>query len=171
MGTGYEEELLTKASLRTLKAKGSPISNPSFQIDHEKTLFPFGNIPLLVEADLHLAQTTAIMQYIGMKNGLAPKEAKPAALCTMISAACGDFFELYWPEKIAQNKYLYPSFAVAPTPGNHREFTSSVPNYLPPAFGDFSASKGFRRVSLPTWLTYFEALRKRTMASISSVPT
>jgi len=78
----------------------------------------------------------------------------------MVTAGVEDFFQKYWPEKIEQNKYLYPSFVVQPTPGNHDNYKTATPNFLPPPFNYFSPSRGFKRKVMPRWLSFFEALLK-----------
>ena len=46
--------------------------------------------PVLKKGDFHLAQTSAIMQYLGAKHGFAPADAEVAASCSQVTMDAAD---------------------------------------------------------------------------------
>jgi glutathione S-transferase len=176
-GIPYTDRLLTQWSLRALKAAGSPISNPDFLKSQISSPLPFGSLPLLKDGDFHLSQTSAILQYLAMKgdlqyegNGLWPSNFVDQAKVQQCIAGCEDLFQLYWPIKLDQNRYVYHSGSFPLTPGVSQDFVKFPSTYLPAPFSHYSVPRAFRREGLPRWLTYFEALIRRNQSQNPNSP-
>jgi len=167
----YTDRLLTQVQLRKLKAPGSPVSNPNFLNGVESSPLPFGNLPLLKDGDFYLGQSGAILQYVAMKGGLYPiHDPILASQAHMIVAGCEDLFQSYWPIKLDMNRYMFHSGTWPLNPGVHDDYTVYPAAYLPAPFDHYTVPRGFRRETLPRWLTYFERLLRANTRKYSSLP-
>jgi len=164
------DRLLTQVQLRQLKAPGSPVSNPNFLQGVESSPLPFGGLPLLKDGDVYFGQSGAILQYIAMKGGLYPSnDPLLSSQAHMIVAGCEDLFQNYWPIKLEMNRYMYHSGTWPLTPGVHDDYTQYPSTYLPAPFDHYTVPRGFRRETLPRWLTYFERLLRQNTNKYSQV--
>lgn len=156
----YVDRLLSQWQLRKLKAAGSPISNPDFTAAQRASPLPFGGLPLLrrKQGDITLGQTPAILQLLAEEGKLMPATALGRARAQMLIAGTEDLFQAYWPIKLDQNKYEYHSGSFPLTPGTNDGYVSSPATYLKAPFDAYTVPKGFRRETLPRWLTFFEVL-------------
>jgi len=124
---GIELELDTNPDLGSLKASGA---------------LPFGQVPFLVDGEVSLAQSCAIIRYLARKGGLQGASDAEFARSEMLIEEANDLFNIlvkaqYSPEKSAAYDATFAASGPIATQVNYLERILTAPPAAPSA-GDFT---------------------------------
>lgn len=104
------------------------ISGPDFMKMKEAGSFPFGSIPVLEIDGEMIAESNAILRYVGKLGGLYPKDMKDACVVDMVMDAVDGLANKIWADKTeeARTKVVKEDF----------------PRYVKPLDDTFAKSDG-----------------------------
>jgi len=79
-----------------MHAAGQPFEDSNDKAAHEAFL-PFGQVPLLIDGDRKIVQSSTIARYLAKRLGLAGKSEDEEVLCDQFHEGTEDLYNAIWP--------------------------------------------------------------------------